>query len=256
MHIPDGMLSPAVSLVTNIGAYSILAYGVAWTKRYFDQRRIVLMAVLGALIFAFQMLNFPIASGTSGHFMGSALAAIILGPWVAAVLMTAVLAIQAFLLGDGGIVALGANILNIAIIGPFVGYACYRAIVHFSETRAMRMLGGFVGGWAATLIPAWAAALQLWLSGKANLLVVTSAMGIWHTVTGIAEGVITAAFIGYLLSVRPDLIDGTQPLEGRPMTGVLITLGIITLLVFALTMFTSQLPDGLEYVWEHVLGYE
>jgi len=256
MHIPDGMLSPTVSIATNIISIGAIGYGVSWVKRHFDQKRIVLMAVLGALIFAFQMLNFPVGPGTSGHFMGSALAGIMLGPWVGAVLMTAILAIQAFVLHDGGIVALGANVLNIAIIGPFLGYALYRAIVRIEDTRTMRMTGAFVAGWAATVVPALAAALQIWLSGKANLSIVMGSMGFWHAITGIAEGAITAAFIGYLLVVRPDLVDSDKPVEKGTMRGVLITLGVITVIVFALTVFTSELPDGLEYVWEHVLGYE
>jgi cobalt/nickel transport system permease protein len=256
MHIPDGMLSPTVSLVTNLCSVGVIGYGVSWIKTHFDQRRIVLMAVLGALIFAFQMLNFPVAVGTSGHFMGSALAAIMLGPWVASILMTAVLAIQAFVLHDGGIIALGANVLNIAIIGPFVGYALYRVVVRIADTRTMRLTGAFLAGWAATVTPALGAALQLWLSGKANFGIVMGSMGFWHAVIGIAEGIITAAFIGYLLAVRPDLVDSDKPVERGTMRGVLVTLCVVTVVILALTVFSSALPDGLEYVWEHVLGYE
>ncbi|MCL2491256.1 MAG: energy-coupling factor ABC transporter permease [Coriobacteriia bacterium] len=256
MHIPDGMLSPAVSIVTNIGSFAIVAYAISWVKRFFDQRHVVLMAVLGALIFAFQMLNFPVGPGTSGHFMGSALAGIMLGPWPATILMTAVLAIQAFMLHDGGIVALGANVLNIAIIGPFVGYAVYRAVLRVRSSRTMTYVAGFLAGWAATVMPAIAAALELWLSGRANLTLVISAMGFWHAVIGIAEGVITALFLGYLLAVRPDLIDGSQPAQEKTMRTVLLTLGVIALIIAGLSFFASVRPDGLEFVWETVLGYE
>ena len=256
MHIPDGMLSPTVSIASGIGSVGILAYALSWIKRCFDQRRIVLMAVLGALIFAFQMLNFPVGPGTSGHFMGSALAAIMLGPWPAAVLMTTVLAIQAFVLHDGGVVALGANVLNIAIIGPFVGYAVYRAVLRLRDTRVLHLCAAFCAGWTATVLPALAAALQLWLSGRANLGLVSGAMGLWHAIIGIAEGVITAAFIGYLLKVRPDLIDAERSDEQHPMRGVLLTLGAIALVVFALSALASTRPDGLEFVWRTVLGYE
>ncbi|MCL2818397.1 MAG: energy-coupling factor ABC transporter permease [Actinomycetia bacterium] len=256
MHIPDGMLSPTVSLVTTICSAGVIGYAVSWVKRFFDQRRIVLMAVLGALIFAFQMLNFPVGPGTSGHFMGSALAAIMLGPWVASVLMTAILAIQAFLLHDGGIVALGANVLNIAIIGPFVGYAIYRSVIGIKDTRAFRLGAAFIAGWTATVIPALAAALELWLSGKANFSIVMGSMGFWHAIIGVVEGTITAVFVAYLLAVRPDLVDGDRPVIEGTMRGVLVALGIVALVIFALTVFTSGLPDGLEYVWGHVLGYE
>ena len=256
MHIPDGMLSPAVSIASGIGSVGVIAYALSWVKRFFDQRRIVLMAVLGALIFAFQMLNFPVGPGTSGHFMGSALASIMLGPWSAVVLMTAVLAIQAFVLHDGGVVALGANVLNIAIIGPFIGYAVYRAVLHIRDTRAMHLVAGFCAGWMATVVPALVAALQLWLSGRANLGLVAGAMGLWHALIGIAEGVITAGFIGYLLSVRPDLVDAERPIERHTMRSVLLTLGAVALVVLALSAVASTRPDGLEFVWGTVLGYE
>jgi cobalt/nickel transport system permease protein len=214
------------------------------------------MAVLGALIFAFQMLNFPVGPGTSGHFMGSALVGIMFGPWVGSILMTTILAIQAFVLHDGGIVALGANVLNIAVIGPFVGYAVYRAVLYIDDTRTLRLAGAFVAAWTATVVPALAAGLELWLSGKANFVLVMGAMGFWHVITGIAEGVITTVFLGYLLAVRPDLVDDTQPVEHTPMRGVLITLGIITLIIGTLSFFASTRPDGLEFVWGTVLGYE
>jgi len=256
VHIPDGMLSPAVSVITNVASIGIIASGLSWIKRYFDQRRIVLMAVLGALIFAFQMLNFPVGPGTSGHFMGSALAAIMLGPWPAVILMTTVLAIQAFVLHDGGIFALGANVLNIAIIGPFVGYAVYRAVLRIRDTRAMHLIAGFCAGWVATVLPALTAAGQLWLSGRANLGLVAGAMGLWHAIIGIAEGAITAAFLGYLLAVRPDLVDSEHAVEHHAMRGVLITLGAITVVVLALSVVASTRPDGLEFVWGTVLGYE
>jgi cobalt/nickel transport system permease protein len=248
------MLSPTVSLITDLGAVGIIGYAVSWTKRYFDQRRIVLMAVLGALIFAFQMVNFPVGPGTSGHFMGAALAGVMLGPWVASILMTAILAIQAFVFHDGGIVTLGANILNIAVLAPFVGYALYRAIVRFGDSRAVKLGAAFVAGWLATIIAALAAALELWMSGHANFALVMGSMGLWHAIIGVVEGIITAAFVGYLLAVRPDLVDSTQTTEAGTMRGVLITLSVITVAILALSLISSKRPDGLEYVWRFVLG--
>jgi cobalt/nickel transport system permease protein len=256
MHIPDGMLSPAISLITDAGALGIIGYSATWVRRFFDQQRIVLMAVLGALIFAFQMLNFPVGPGTSGHFMGGALAGIMFGPWAGAVLMSAVLIVQAFLLHDGGIVALGANVLSMAVVAPFVGYVFYRVATRVSDSRTMRLVGGFCGAWAATVGAALATALWLWLSGKANFGLVMGAMGFWHAIIGIAEGVITAGLLGYLLTVRPDLVDDTQTSAQTSMWKVLVTLGIITLVVGVLSFFASSRPDGLEFVWGTVLGYE
>lgn len=256
MHIPDGMLSPAISVITDVGALGVVGYGVSWVKRFFDQRRVVLMAVLGALIFAAQMLNFPVGPGTSGHFMGGALVGIVFGPWAGAILMTAVLIIQAVVLHDGGIVALGANILNMAIIAPFVGYLVYRVAIRVHDSRGARLVGGFIAAWLATVGAALAAALELWLSGKANFVIVMGAMGFWHAIIGIAEGVITAGLLGYLLSVRPDLVDDT-PDRGRiSLRAVFITLGVVTVIIGALSFFASSRPDGLEFVWGTILGYE
>ena len=123
VHIPDGMLSTPVALVADFGAAGLIAHATTWVKRHLSEQKIVLMAVLGALIFALQMLNFPVAGGTSGHFLGAALAAILVGFWPTVIIMAAVLGIQCLVFSDGGVLAYGANLLNMGIIAGLVGWA-------------------------------------------------------------------------------------------------------------------------------------
>ncbi len=250
MHIPEGMLSiPVIGLA---GAVSIatIAYAVSWVRRHLDDRKVVLMAVLGALIFALQMLNFPIQAGTSGHFAGGALAGILLGPWPAVLVMTAVLGVQAFLFGDGGILALGANILNLGILAPLVGYLLYQAATRWWDTRGGRMGGAFLGAWLSSLLAALAVAAELGLSGTAHLGLATLAMGSTHALIGIGEGLITATLVAYLCAVRPDLLTSQAQGTGtRPLRGVVVTLAAITLLATSLSFMASSAPDGLEWVY-------
>lgn len=141
VHLPEGMLSIPVTAFTGLLALGALRQALAWVHRHLDERQMVLMAVLGALIFALQLLNFPIQAGTSGHFAGGALAGILLGPWPAVLVMTAVLGVQALLFADGGIIALGANILNLGLIAPLVGYAVYRTLLRLGWGHANRPVG-------------------------------------------------------------------------------------------------------------------
>ena len=251
MHIPEGMLSIPVIGMAGLVSVATIAYAVSWVRRHLDDRKVVLMAVLGALIFALQMLNFPIQAGTSGHFAGGALAGILLGPWPAVLVMTAVLGVQAFLFGDGGVMALGANILNLGILAPLVGYLVYQAATRWWDTRGSRLGGAFLGAWLSSLLAALAVAAELGLSGTAHLGLATLAMGSTHALIGIGEGLITATLIAYLIAVRPDLLTsqaqgtGTQP----PLRGVAMTLAAIALLATGLSFMASSAPDGLEWVY-------
>lgn len=254
MHIPDGMLSNTVVAITDVGALGGIAYGTFWIKKYFNQKKIVLMAVLGALIFALQMLNFPVAGGTSGHFAGGALAGIILGPWPAMIVVTAVLLVQSLLFSDGGILALGANVINMAIIAPFVGYIVFVLFNRIKASKTMRIAGAAVGAWLASLIAACAAGIEIWMSGHAAFGIIISAMAGWHALIGIGEGLITAGIVAYLIAVRPDLIDAikhpnSQESARKPITSVLITLGIFALVSASLSFLASSSPDGLEFVY-------
>ena len=250
MHIPEGMLSGPVTAVTGLGAAGTVGYAVAWIRKHMDQRKVVLMAVLGALIFALQMLNFPVQAGTSGHFAGGALAGIILGPWPAAVVLTAVLAVQALLFADGGVIALGANVLNLGIVAPFLGYAVYNAIAKLIDSKAGRVGGSFVAAWLSIVVAAGAVAIQLGLSGTANFGVAMVAMVGTHALIGVGEGLITAALVSYLLVVRPDLLKGDISSTGtKPMRSVIVTLAAVAVLAAGFSFVASSFPDGLEFVY-------
>ena len=143
MHIPDGMLQAPTWVPAWLGSAGVLAYAIREVRRRLSDGTIVMMAVLAALIFALQMLNFPVAGGTSGHFAGGAAAAIVLGLWPAMLVMAAVVTVQAFFFADGGFTALGANMLTMAIVGPLVGHAVYRVVTRLRDTRAARVAGSF-----------------------------------------------------------------------------------------------------------------
>lgn len=171
------------------------------------------MGVLAAFIFAAQMLNFPIAGGTSGHFMGAAIAAILLGPWAAVLIMTCVLVAQSLIFQDGGLLALGANIFNMGIVGTFVSYGVYRLVTGIlGKSRKSQLLGGFSGAWSAILMASIACALELAISGASPLRVVLPAMAGVHALIGIVEGLITTAVLSVVMATRADLI-GLQRVE-------------------------------------------
>jgi cobalt/nickel transport system permease protein len=248
MHIPDGMLDTKTWVSTWAISGGFIGYAVRWTRDRLSQQRIVLMAVMSALVFALQMLNFPVAGGTTGHFAGGAACAIILGPWPAVLVLSAVLGVQALLFADGGITAFGANALNMAIIAPFVGFAVYRLALRIRNTRGGMLVGAFVAAWAAVVAASLGAALELWLSGRANLLLVGGALGAWHAIIGVGEGLVTVGIVAYLSAVRPDLLaEGERDASGST-GGVAVVLGIVALAAAGVSFLAATNPDGLEYV--------
>ncbi len=205
MHIPDGYLSPPVWAALDVAAIGVVAYSARAVKKRLGDEHIPALAVLGAFIFAAQMVQFPVAGGTSGHFMGGALAAILLGPRAAMLVMAVVVALQCLLFRDGGIMVLGANIFNMGIIGALVGHGVYRAITRLIGERA-RPAAAFLAGWCSLMLGALATALQLVMSGVASAIVVLPAMLGVHAVIGIGEGLITAAALAAIASIRPELV--------------------------------------------------
>ena len=165
------------------------------------------MGVTGAFIFAAQMLNFPIAAGTSGHLMGGALAALLLGPWAGVLVMTAVLAVQAFLLQDGGITALGANILNMGVASALCASLASLVLRVIRPRMAGAAAAGFLGGWLAVEAGAALASVEIALSGTAQLSAVLPPMLAIHAVIGLVEGLITAAAFAFISRSRPDLAE-------------------------------------------------
>ena len=207
MHIPDGFLSPEVAAVTGVAAAGAVTYGARRANATLDERRVPLLGVTAAFVFAAQMLNFPVAGGTSGHFLGAALAALLLTPSIACLVMAVVLTTQAFLFADGGVTALGANILNMGVVGALVVgslmLAARRVLPH-SRTTFLGIAG--VGAWLAVMAGALAASVELAASGTVPLGTVLPAMLGVHALIGVGEAVVTVAAVAAVLSARPDLI--------------------------------------------------
>ena len=209
MHIPDGFLDNSVAAATGVASMAAVGYGLTRAGRTLDDRRVPLLGVTAAFIFAVQMLNFPVAGGTSGHLLGAALAAVLLGPWLACIVMTVVLAGQAFVFADGGITALGANVLNMGVIGALgIGLLMLGARRVLPDSRTAFLSVTAVGAWLAVMAGALAASIELGVSGTVPLSTVLPTMLGVHALIGIGEAVITVAAVSAVLASRPDLIDG------------------------------------------------
>ncbi len=250
MHIPDGMLDTKTWVTTTVASGGVLTYAVTWVKRTLSDRRTVLMAVMAALVFALQMLNFPIAPGISGHFAGGAASAILLGPWPAVIVLTTVLIVQALLFADGGITALGANVLNLAVIGPLVGYAVWRLTARFGSSRRAVTWRAATAAFVAVECSAFAVAVEVWASGRAPLGAALAALLGWHALVGAGEAAITAGLVAYVATVRPDLVSGVESGPGEPAGGraVAVVLGAVAAIAAGLSFLASSNPDALEFV--------
>jgi cobalt/nickel transport system permease protein len=208
MHIPDGFISTPVAVAGIAVAAGSVAYAVKATNKKMGEKQVPLMGVLAAFIFAAQMLNFPVAGGTSGHLVGAALAAILLGPSPALLIMTCVLIVQSLVFQDGGLLALGANIFNMGIVPCFVGYYLYKGIASpFHKRKLGIMVGSGVAAWVTVVIASVFCAVELAISGTVPLHVALPAMAGVHAVIGIGEGLITAAVLALVLATRADLLE-------------------------------------------------
>ncbi|MFN2282153.1 MAG: energy-coupling factor ABC transporter permease, partial [Anaerolineales bacterium] len=211
MHIPDGFLTIVVSLIFWVVTIVMVGLAVSKTNRTLGEKQIPLMGVMAAFIFAAQMLNFPVAGGTSGHFLGGALAAIVLGPWAGILVMTAVVGVQALLFQDGGLLVMGANIFNMGILTAVIGFGLYRLVA--GQKRPVRLAVAGVGAWVATMTAALMTSLELWLSGTSRLEIVLPAMLGVHALIGIGEGLITVAALAYIEQTRPDLVSPEKTVQ-------------------------------------------
>lgn len=250
MHIPDGFLSVLVSIVFWVVSVIAVAIALRKTNQMLGERQVPLMGVVAAAIFAGQMLNFSVTGGTSGHLLGAAIATILLGPWPAVVVMTSVVSVQALLFQDGGILALGANIFNMAVVGVFVSYAAYSVLVRLFRKQSWGIfVSGFVASWASIFLASLSCAIQLALSGTSPANIAIPAMGGIHALIGVGEGLITAAALGFVFAARKDLL---QVGETRPASskGILVVGGVMALVLAVLSPLASSNPDGLEWVAE------
>lgn len=210
MHIPDGFLAPNVWGSAWIISIAGIGYCIRKTRKFLEDRMVPLMGVVSSFVFAAQMLNFPVIGGTSGHLLGGVLAAVLLGPYIAAIVLTCVLIVQCLIFQDGGLTSLGANIFNMAIAGTFTGYIFYRLLRIIFKREKGILISSAVGGWVSVVAASSLCALELTFSGTSPFHIVFPAMLGIHTIIGIGEGIITALVIGFVLKVRPDLVYKTE----------------------------------------------
>ncbi|MBJ6639051.1 energy-coupling factor ABC transporter permease [Streptomyces sp. DHE7-1] len=275
MHVPDGFINAPVSAVTGVVAAGAIAVSLRGARRELDERTAPLAGLVAAFIFAVQMLNFPVAAGTSGHLLGGALAAILVGPFTGVLCVSVVLLMQGVLFADGGLTALGVNITDMAIVTTVVSYALFRGLLAvLPRKRRSVTVASFVA--ALVSVPAAAVAFTLMyaVGGTTDVSigkVATAMIGV-HVLIGIGEAVITALTVGAVVAVRPDLVHGARglrqrlrlrvngelvdapapaaPVAARTSRRTLWLTGLVTSLVLAgfVSFYASANPDGLEKV--------
>ena len=210
MHIPDGFLALNTWLPTWVISVGGIGYCVRRTSQLLKEKTVPLMGIMSAFIFAAQMLNFPVAGGTSGHLLGGVLAAVLLGPYAGAIVISVVLTAQCLIFQDGGLTALGANIFNMAIVGTIGGYFIYSAIHKFAKGKTGMVIATAISAWLSVVLASSACAVERALSGTIPLNVALPAMAGIHSLIGLGEAVITCLVVSFVLGVRPDLIYGKE----------------------------------------------
>jgi cobalt/nickel transport system permease protein len=239
MHIPDGFLSTPVWATLDAFSAPGVVFMARKAQRELDHSKIPLLGVMGAFVFAAQMINFPVGIGTSGHLVGAALLAFTLGPAAASVVMTAILAIQALVFQDGGILALGANICNMGILGVLAGYLPF----HLWGAGRFRKASIFLGGMLSVMAAATMAVSELLSSGvpmRGSVLAVSFAL---FVVSAVIEGAITLAVFQGIEALNPQWVK-------RPTASPKLTLGTVAAVAVFLAvvgvLFASNAPDGLQ----------
>lgn len=263
MHMADALLSPAVGATFWAGSAATLGYASSRLKKTIDDRMIPLMGVLGAFIFAAQMVNFTIpGTGSSGHLGGGLILAVILGPFAAFLVMASVLTVQSLFFADGGLLALGCNIWNLGIYPCFLAYPLiYRPLAGDGRSPKRILAAALLSAVAALQIGAFSVVLETLLSGKAELPFGTFVLMMQpiHFAIGVVEGLVTAGVVSYVRSVRPELLERAavaRPLQtGLPLRRVLVTFAVLAVVTGGgLSWFASTRPDGLEWSLEKVFG--
>jgi cobalt/nickel transport system permease protein len=261
LHIPDGFLNGATSAGTAVMAAGGLGYSIRRAGAYLQDRRIALTGLVAAFIFALQMLSFPVAAGTSGHVLGGALAVILVGPWLGITAVSVVVIVQALLIADGGISALGANVLNMAIVTGLVGWCLFRLMMRVLPKRWTSVL---VSTFTAALVSVVASSITFVIEyaiggrGDVDIATVFAAMVGVHFLIGVGEGLISAVTVAAVGASRPELIAGIADLDlaandrsslrsgvwGFAAAGLVVA----ALLVLVAAPLASSEPDGLERV--------
>ena len=259
MHIPDGFLPISQAIVYWIIALVFIGLSLRWAKREMSEEKVPLVAVLAAGIFAIQTLNMAlpisiIPGGVSGHVVGAALAAIVLGsPFAAVFILTLVLVLQGIFFGDGGITAMGANIINMGVLGGFLGFYAYRSV---NTVFHNRFCAAFFAGWISLFIPSIVCALELAVAGTLPLAFGLVTMGVYHAVIGIIEGGVTAFALSLIIHARPDIVGSERPAKTNRTKDMVIVAGIAIALAIAIyaPYYASTYPDGLDSTFLSAYG--
>jgi cobalt/nickel transport system permease protein len=248
-HIPDGFLSTTVSVTTLASAAAVTAYAARRAGDGLEERAGPTLGLATAAVFAAQAVNFPVVAGTSGHLLGGVLLAVMFGPWAGYLVLTAVLVVQALIFADGGLTALGANVLNIAGVGALFGYGLYRAFTGLiGDGGRRRALAAAGAAYLATVATGAAVGLELGLSGIApTRLAITAMVGV-HAIMGVAEAAITGSVVWALTHKRPDLIAAGRSSgpATRSRAAWLAGVGGLALVAGLLSLVASTSPDSLE----------
>jgi cobalt/nickel transport system permease protein len=251
MHIPDGFFPISQALIYWVIAIIFIFLSLRWARSEMSEEKVPLVAVLAAGIFAIQTMNMAlplsiVPGGVSGHVVGAALAAIVLGsPFAAVFILTLVLILQGIFFGDGGITSMGANIINMGVIGGFFGFYSYRSI---SSLFHNRFCAAFIAGWISLFIPAIVCAVELAVAGTFPLAPGLISMGIYHAFIGIIEGGATAFALSLIIHARPDIVGGDRPEKVHKAKNIMIAAGIaiaLSIAIFA-PYYASTYPDGLD----------
>jgi len=216
VHIPDGFINIPTSAGFGAAAAGGIWYSIRRSAQYLDDRRVPLAGLVAAFVFAAQMVNFPVAAGTSGHLIGGVLAAVLVGPWLGALVLTVVLVVQGVFFADGGLSALGLNVFNMAIVGALGGYLVYRGLIALlPKTRTATVAAAGVAAGLSVLLAAFAFVLEYAIGGEGGAAwgTVAAAMGGVHALIGIGEGLITSLVVGAVMSTRPDLVAAAPKVE-------------------------------------------
>jgi cobalt/nickel transport system permease protein len=263
MHIPDAVLDPRVATVTAVAGAAGLAWALKAVEHQLRERTTSLMGIMSAFIFAAQMVNFPVGPGVSGHLLGGVLAAVMLGPWGGAVVIGAVLIVQCFLFGDGGLTTLGANFLNMGLIGSVGGYAIYAPIRRLIGGRRGVLVAAMIAAWFTVLLAAGACAVELSATRRHDFFRILTWMALVHSVIGLGEALITGLVVRFILLARPDFIyrdpkeglDPELPATAPPLHWLstsIAGLGVALAVAVFLSPLASALPDGLEFVGQRL----
>ncbi|HEU5069876.1 MAG TPA: energy-coupling factor ABC transporter permease [Verrucomicrobiae bacterium] len=250
MHIPDGFLDGKTVAVTATLAAVGVGLALSRVRRTLPQRKIPLLGLSAAFLFAAQMLNFPVLAGTSGHLIGGVLVAALLGPGAAVVVVTTVLIVQCFLFQDGGVLALGANVLNMALVGAGGGWAVHRVVSGLLPGERGRVAAVAFAGWLSTVLAAMTCAGELAWSGRVHWKTAFTAMAGIHLLIGLGEGLISALVFAAIQRTRPEILDAGNTTDGNQRWGEFVRYGFLAALGLALFVapFACPWPDGLETV--------